>query len=140
MPLWAEKYLNILSAAVQYIFSDMLYVNMEDYAYDIIVKARTRVKHLAVLRRVLTCCRQFSEAQSFQMHLWCQLRPILRFLVHDRGVRIDPKKLQAIRDMPPPNSLKKLQCFIGEVNYLRTFYLSRLLRHFLSLACFVCWD
>lgn len=79
----------------------------------------------------------FFEAQSFQMHLWRQLRPILVVLVHDRGIQIDPKKLQARRDMPPPNSLKKLQCFVGEVNYLRRL-LPQLAAKALTLTCMLC--
>ena len=34
---------------------------------------------------------------------------------------LDPMKVQALTDMPPPNSKKELQSFFGILNYLSTF-------------------
>ncbi|GJP86862.1 hypothetical protein CLOP_g16836 [Closterium sp. NIES-67] len=37
------------------------------------------------------------------------------------GIKIDPKKITAIRDWRPPMNLQELQSFLGFVNYVRRF-------------------
>ena len=34
---------------------------------------------------------------------------------------MDPTKIQAIRDLSPPTSLRQLQSLLGKVNYIRRF-------------------
>ena len=40
-------------------------------------------------------------------------------IISEEGLSPDPGKLQAIRDYPPPKSLKELRGFIGLCNYYR---------------------
>ncbi|GJP42069.1 hypothetical protein CLOM_g1661 [Closterium sp. NIES-68] len=52
------------------------------------------------------------------------LKQELEFLGHvisTEGIRIDPKKLQAIQEWKPPTNLQQLQYFLGFVNYVRRF-------------------
>ncbi len=37
------------------------------------------------------------------------------------GIRPGETKIKAIRDMPSPKNLTELQCFLGMINYLKTF-------------------
>jgi tagatose-1,6-bisphosphate aldolase len=45
----------------------------------------------------------------------------LVFIVHEKGVEIDPKKIDSIKKVQAPTSKRELQRFLGKVNYLRRF-------------------
>jgi hypothetical protein len=45
----------------------------------------------------------------------------LGFIVHEKGVEIDPKKIESIKNVQAPICKKGLQRFLGMVNYLRRF-------------------
>ena len=45
----------------------------------------------------------------------------LGFLVHSRGINVDPTKATAIATMKPPATMKELKSFLGKVSYIRRF-------------------
>ena len=45
----------------------------------------------------------------------------LGFLVHNRGIDVDPAKASAIATMKPPTSHKELKSFLGRLSYIRRF-------------------
>jgi hypothetical protein len=45
----------------------------------------------------------------------------LGFIVREKGVEIDPKKIELIKKVQAPTYKKELQRFLGKVNYLRRF-------------------
>ena len=38
---------------------------------------------------------------------------LLNFLVSDRGIKVDPSKIKAILEMPPPKSEKEIRGVLG---------------------------
>jgi len=42
-------------------------------------------------------------------------------MVSNRGIELDPKKVKAIIDMPPPRNLKQLRSLQGKINLVRRF-------------------
>ena len=42
---------------------------------------------------------------------------LLRFVVSDRGIKVDLSKIKAILDMPPPKSEKEIRGFLGQLQY-----------------------
>ena len=48
-------------------------------------------------------------------------RKLLGFLMSDRGVEVDPSKIKAILDMPPPKSEKEIRGFLGQLQYISRF-------------------
>ena len=48
----------------------------------------------------------------------------LGFLVHHRGIDLEPTKAKAIAALSPSTTLKELRSFMGKVSYLRRFILS----------------
>jgi len=46
---------------------------------------------------------------------------LLGFLMSDRGVEVDPSKIKAILDMPPPKSEKEIRGFLGQLQYISQF-------------------
>ena len=47
----------------------------------------------------------------------------LGFLVHQRGIDIDPARASAIATMKPPTTHKELKSFLGKLSYIRRFIL-----------------
>jgi hypothetical protein len=45
----------------------------------------------------------------------------LGFIVHEKDVEIDSKKIESIKKVQAPTCKKELQRFLGKVNYLRRF-------------------
>ena len=57
----------------------------------------------------------------------CQIsKPQITFfgtIFSAKGKKLDPIKIHALQDLPPPQNQKQLQSFLGLVNYLQTFLL-----------------
>ena len=47
----------------------------------------------------------------------------LGFLVHHRGISVDPTKVTVITTMKRPTTVKELKSFLGRVSYIRRFVL-----------------
>ena len=47
----------------------------------------------------------------------------LGFLVHSRGISVDPAKATAIATMRRPTTVRELKSFLGRVSYIRRFVL-----------------
>ena len=45
----------------------------------------------------------------------------LGFVIRHRGIEIDPSKIKAILEMPPPQNLKELRSLQGRLAYIRRF-------------------
>lgn len=46
---------------------------------------------------------------------------LLSFMISNRGIEVDPKKVKAIVSMPPPKNLKELRRVQGKINLVRIF-------------------
>jgi hypothetical protein len=46
---------------------------------------------------------------------------LLGFIVSHQGIQVDPLKVEAILNLPPPSTLFQLQSFQGKANFLRCF-------------------
>ena len=48
-------------------------------------------------------------------------KKFLGFIIHEKGIEIDPKWVEAMKRVEAPTCKKNLQKFLGKVNYLRRF-------------------
>jgi len=48
-------------------------------------------------------------------------RKFLGFLVHHRGISVDPAKAIAIATIKRPTTVRELKSFLGRVSYIRRF-------------------
>ena len=104
------------------IFHDMMHQELEDYMDDIVVKSKKREEHFYMLKKVFERCRAFKLRMN---PLKCTFRvssgKLLGFLVHNRGIDVDPAKATAIATMRPPITVKELKSFLGKVSYIWRF-------------------
>ena len=47
--------------------------------------------------------------------------PFFGHVISDQGIKPDPRKIEAIKDMATPTSKLELQCFLGLCNYLAIY-------------------
>jgi hypothetical protein len=45
----------------------------------------------------------------------------LDFIIYDKGIEVDPKRIEKIKNVQAPTCKKDLQKFLGKVNYSRRF-------------------
>lgn len=104
------------------IFHNMMHCEMEDYVDDIMVKSRKQKDHLKVLRRVFERCRLFKLRMYLQKYAFeISIGKFLGFLVHNRGIDVDPTKVTTIATMKSPTTVKELKSFLGKVSYIKRF-------------------
>ena len=108
--------------AMTAIFHDIMHQELEDYVDDIVVKSRRREEHFHALKKVFERCRAFKLRMNL---LKCAFevssRKFLDFLVHSRGIDVDPAKATTIATMRSPATVKELKSFLGKVSYIRRF-------------------
>jgi hypothetical protein len=104
------------------IFHDLLGIIVEVYIDDIVVKSAGEDSHLADLRLAFEkMCRYKLKMNPLKCAFGVSAGKFLGFIVHDKGIEIDPKKIEAIHSVKAPTCIKDLQKFLGKVNYLRRF-------------------
>ena len=104
------------------IFGDMLHKQWEDHVDDLVIKAKNLVEHLLRLRQVFESCREYNLRMNPSKYAFrVSLGRFLGFLVHQRGIDLDPTKAKAIAALTLPTTLKELRSFMGKVSYLRRF-------------------
>lgn len=108
--------------AMQSIFADMIHEELEDYIDDIIFKSKTCLEYMTSLQCVVQCCREYNlTLNPHKCPFGASSGQFLGFIVHERGIKIDPAKIQAIRAMALLTSFKQLKNFLGMVNYIWQF-------------------
>lgn len=90
------------------------------YIDDIMVHSTGMKIHLDDLRQTLTRLRRFGLKINLKKCAFGTTSvKYLGFKVSGKGVEPDPEKLEAIRRIPPPTTVKQIRQFIGSCNYFR---------------------
>ena len=97
---------------------------MEDHIDDLVVKAKNLAEHLLHLRQVFERCKEYNlRMNPSKCAFGLSSRNFFEFLVHQRGIDLDPIKAKAIAALIPPATLKELKSFVQMVSYFRGFIL-----------------
>lgn len=75
------------------------------------------------MRQFLSRCREKNiklNAEKFKLRQ--HEVPYIGHMLTAEGLKIDPEKIRAARDMPRPSDVKGVQRLMGMVNYLSKFY------------------
>ena len=91
------------------LFHDMMHKEIEVYVDDMIAQSRTPKDHLIDLRK------PFKRLVKYRMRLnhnkcifGVNSGKLLSFIVNQRGIEVEPAKVQAIKDMPTPKTEKQV--------------------------------
>ena len=101
---------------------DMMHNKVEVYVNDMIVKSKDKGGHIINLRKF------FKRIKEYRLRLNPQkctfgvtTGKLLGFLVSIRGIEVDPSKIKAILEMPPPKNEKEIKGFLGRLQYISQF-------------------
>ena len=93
--------------------------NVQD---DILVWGSTKEQHDARLKAVMERIQQAGLKLNEKKCVFCSTEVVfLGHLFSHEGVKPDPTKIEAIRDMPTPKSKQDLQRLLGMITYLGKF-------------------
>jgi hypothetical protein len=77
------------------------------------------------LRAIFLRCRFYRIRLNPHKCVFCvESGRLLGFIVSRHGIWVDPIKVEAILNLPPPSSLRQLQSLQGKANFLRRFILN----------------
>ena len=92
------------------------------YLDQIIVFSKNDEKHIQHLERVFQKCMKFGVSLNPKKpHFSLEEGKLLGNIISKNGIRIDPRRVEAIEKIDIPRSRKEVQSFIGKVNFLRRF-------------------
>lgn len=105
--------------AMTHIFDDLIHKHVECYVDDLVVKSRIQHEHVNDLKIVFERIRKFHlKMNPLKCAFGVSSGKFLGFLVR---IEIDPNKIQAIVEMPPPKTLRQLRSLQGRLAYIRRF-------------------
>ena len=92
------------------------------YMDDITVFPKTDEKHIKHLEQVFQRCMKFGiSLNPKKSYFSLEEGKLLGHIISKDGIRIDPRRVEAIEKIDLPRSKKEVQSFIGKVNFLRRF-------------------
>jgi hypothetical protein len=104
------------------IFHELLGNTVEAYIDDIVVKSAEFSSHIADLRKVFDkMCRHGLKMNPRKCAFGVSAGKFLGFIIHERGIEIDPNRIKSIRNVGPPICKLEVQKFLDKINYLRRF-------------------
>ena len=99
-----------------------MHKEMEDYVDDIVVKSKTRIEHFQILEQVFERRRKYKlRINPMKCALGVSAGKFLGFLVHYRGISMNPAKATTIAKMKRPTIVRELKSFLGKVSYIKRF-------------------
>jgi hypothetical protein len=92
------------------------------YLDDLTVFSKIDEEHLMHLKQTFEKCRRFGlSLNPKKSHFAMQEGKLLGHVVSKEGIRIDPKRIEAIDTITIPRNIKEIQSFLGKINFLRRF-------------------
>ena len=108
--------------AMNFIFHEFISKLVEIYIDDVVVKSEDFIKHLAELRKVLECTRKHGlKLYPNKCAFGVSVGQFLGFMVHQRGIEISRRYIDAINKVVAPTDKTELQSLIGKINFIKRF-------------------
>jgi hypothetical protein len=107
--------------AMSYVFHDIKHI-VQPYLDDLPAHSLCRVDHPNHLRAIFVRCRFYHIRLNPHKCVFCvESDRLLGFIFSCHGIQVDPIKVEAILNLPPPSSLRQLQSLQGKANFLHRF-------------------
>jgi hypothetical protein len=108
--------------AMDFAFHKLMGKIIKIYQDDLIVFSKERFDHISHLRQVFERCRKYGiSLNPAKSILGVDEGKLLGHIITKDGVKMDPERVQAIQQVPLPQTKKALQSFLGQINFVRRF-------------------
>jgi len=95
---------------------------VEGYLDDLAAHSRKQRDHYAHLLLVFERCRHYKIRLNPNKCMFCvEFGRFLGLIVSNKGIMVNPLKVEAIISLPPPTNVRQLQSIEGKHNFLRHF-------------------
>ncbi len=89
---------------------------------DILIFTKTAEEHVEHVKIFMDVLRQNSILIKVSKCSWGQTElPYLGHIVSKDGIKVDPKKIEAVASWPEPTNLNEIQQFLGLTNFFRKY-------------------
>jgi hypothetical protein len=106
--------------AMNLIFHDLLGLILEVCIDGVVVKSADFESHLADLQLSFERMRKYGlKMNLLKCAFGVSTGQFLGFIIHEHGIEVDPKIIEAIKKIKEPTCKKDVQSLLGKVNYLR---------------------
>jgi hypothetical protein len=107
--------------AMTFAFHDLKHI-VEAFLDYLTAHSCKRLDHVIHLRLVFERCRYYRIWLNPHKCIFCvKSGRLLGFLVSKTGIMVDPLKVEAILQLPPPCTIRQLQGLQGKYNFLHWF-------------------
>jgi hypothetical protein len=107
--------------AMSFSFHDLKHI-VEAYLDDLASRSRKHTNHPTHLRLIFKRCRYFRiRLNPNKCSFGVTLGHLLGFIISTTGIMVNPLKVEAIIQFPPPHTILQLQSLQGKANFLRRF-------------------
>jgi hypothetical protein len=104
------------------IFHNLLEIILEIYIDDVVIKSDSMNNHLADLCLALERMLRYGlKMNPLKCAFGVSVGKFLGFIIHERCIEIDHKKIESIKKVQPAQSKNDMQMFLEKLNYLRQF-------------------
>ena len=108
--------------AMNFIFHEFISKLVEIYIDDVVVKSRDFTRHLVDLRKVLECTRKHGlKMNPNKCAFGVSAGQFFGFMVHQRGIEISRRSIDAINKIVAPTNKTELQSLTAKINFIRRF-------------------
>ena len=91
------------------LFHDMMHKEIEVYVDDLIAKSRKDESHIENLRKLFERLRKFQlKLNLAKCTFGATFGKLLGFIIIRKGIEVDPDKIKAIQNLPPPGTQKEV--------------------------------
>lgn len=132
--------------AMDVAFANIIYKFLDVYQDDLTAYSKDENDHCMHLEKVfIRVLRYGISLNPRKCNFGVIEGKLLGHLVGKNGVRIDPKRVEAIEKIQKPKSVKRIQSFFGQINFLRRFVtnfakISRPISRMLKKGSEIKWD
>lgn len=122
MPFGLINAENTLQREMHIAFDDLIGVIIQIFLEKLTIHLCKRADHFRHLRQVFLRCRKYGISLNPTKSIFgtCEGK-LLGHIVSKQGMRIDPKRVATIQNLPLPTSKKATQTFMGKINFVHHF-------------------
>ena len=104
------------------LFHNLMHQEVEVYVDDMISKSKEPEDHLVCLKKLFDRLRKYKLRLNPNKSVFgISSGKILGYIISQRGIEVDPSKVKAIVEMPPPRIEKEIQGLLGRLQYISRF-------------------